>query len=384
MNRSYLIAIGLVVILAAWMLSGILGHTANTENLPSSKSAQPNEPMKVQVRIQHAEPVIREVVIQGQTEPNRTVILRAETSGRVMELIAERGARVKAGEPILRLEMNDREARLRQARALVLQRERDFAAIKKLGQTGYQAETRVNQAMAELEAAKAELERIQLDISHTTIRAPFDGILNEREAEIGAVVAPNDSVATLVDNNPLVVSGQVSQQAISQIRLGQPAKVGLVNGRQAEGTIRYISATADTATRTFRVEVEVANPEAMLTAGVSAEIRIPVETVSTHFLSPALLSLDSQGVLGAKTVNAASKVEFHPVSIVRANADGVWVSGLPEQARLITVGQGFVRTGEQVIAVPESLDRLSTIDSGSKQSALATLPGAASAIDRTN
>lgn len=378
MNRSYLIAIGLAVILTAWMLSGILTGPANPEMLSPTPSTHTLEPMKVQVRTQRAEPVVREIVIQGQTEPNRTVTLRAETSGRVMELVAQRGQPVKAGEVILRLAMNDRQARLRQVQALLRQRQRDFEAIQKLGQTGYQAETRVNQAIAELEAARAELERIQLDIGHTTIRAPFDGILNEQEAEIGAVVAPGNPVATLVDNSPLVVSGQISQQAIGQIGVGQSARVRLVNDQDAEGRIRYISVTADQATRTFRAEVEIANPESALTAGVSAEIRIPVETVSTHFLSPSLLTLDSQGVLGVKTVGEEERVEFHPVDIVRAGADGIWVSGLPEQARLITVGQGFVQMGERVTAIPE------TADSRHNRSALVTLPDNAGAKDRIN
>jgi len=380
MNKSYLIAISLVLALTGWMLSGMLGRDSPGEQEPTvTKSERTPETMTVQVRTQQASPIAREIVIQGEAEPNRIVTLQAETAGQVVELVAERGQRVKAGDVILRLKMNDREAQLRQAQALVQQRERDFEATQKLGQTGYQARTLIDQAMAELQAARAALERIRLDMENTVIRAPFEGILNDRPVEIGTVVAINDPVATLVDDSPLIVTGQAPQQAMGQLSVGQTATVRFVTGRQGEGVIRYISATADTATRTFRIEVEVPNPDGSLIAGISGELRIPVETVSTHFLSPALLTLDSEGVLGIKVVNGDERVEFYPVSIVRAGTKGVWVAGLPEQARLITVGQGFVQAGEQVTAVPGTVSV-----AGEPRQALTAVPKVAMTLDRTD
>ncbi|MDX1656831.1 MAG: efflux transporter periplasmic adaptor subunit, partial [Candidatus Competibacteraceae bacterium] len=119
--------------------------------------------------------------------------------------------------------------------------------------------------------------------------------------------------------------------------------------------------------RTFRVELEIPNLDGKYAAGISAEIRIPLETVPAHLLSPALLSLDEQGILGVKTVDQQARVIFHPVGIVRTAPDGVWVAGLPQQVRIITVGQGFVQPGERVMAIAESA---TTVDE-----ALDTAPG---------
>ncbi|MDQ2694123.1 MAG: efflux RND transporter periplasmic adaptor subunit [Pseudomonadota bacterium] len=353
MNTSYLIAAAIVVALALWLGSGWLdGREAPVPPAAATVATRTAGPMAVQVRDQAAEPVTREIVVQGQVEPNRVVTLRAETAGQVTAIVAKKGQRVQTGEVLLRLKMNDREARRTQAEALVRQRQQDYEALRRLGQRGLQAETRINEALAQLEAARAELARIRVEIDNTTIEAPFDAVLNDRAVEFGDYVAVNDPVVTLVDDDPLVVSGQIPQQSIDQVGIGRVATVQLVTGQEAKGLIRYLSAMADTATRTFRFEVEVPNPDGALPGGISASIRIPVETVPSHLVSPALLTLNDQGVLGVKTVAADATVEFHPVSIVRASADGVWVSGLAERARVIVVGHGFVQPGETVQPVP--------------------------------
>jgi len=107
------------------------------------------------------------------------------------------------------------------------------------------------------------------------------------------------------------------------------------------------------ATRTFRIELEVPNPDGKLVSGITAELELPTSTLQAHRISPALLSLDKANRIGLKTVTADSHVKFMPVSIARSSADGLWVSGLPATLDVITIGQGFVRDGDEVIAVPQ-------------------------------
>jgi multidrug efflux system membrane fusion protein len=127
----------------------------------------------------------------------------------------------------------------------------------------------------------------------------------------------------------------------------------LVTGQEVKGRIRYISAQADEATRTFRVELEVANPNNTLVAGVTSEIHLPIEKLTAHYLPMGVLSLDDAGQVGVKTVNGDNQVEFHGVPILRTTPGGVWVGELPETVRVITVGQGFVHSGQQVEPVTE-------------------------------
>ena len=106
----------------------------------------------------------------------------------------------------------------------------------------------------------------------------------------------------------------------------------------------------------FRIEIEVPNPQATIRSGMSAEARIPTGTVSAQFVSSALLSLDAGGAIGIKTVDDDNVVVFHPIDIVMSEKNGIWVSGLPEVARVITVGHGFVSQGQLVRVSAENRD----------------------------
>ena len=350
-NRSVLIALGIAVAFALWFASGtMIGDNARApEAKKKTEAAVPV--VSVAVASQTARAVAREVVIQGQTEPDSTVTIRAETAGQVAVLVAKRGARVTKSQIIARLKIDDREAKLREAEATVAQRVIVFDSYAGLAKRGHQSANRVAEARASLAAARAALERIKLDIEHTVIRAPVDGFLDSRRIEVGNYLKIGDLVAKIVVIDPLVVSGQVPQQVIGRIKLGGRIAVRLVTGAKVVGIIRYIAKSADVSTRTFRIEAVVTNAEARIPAGLSAELRIVIARVSAHFVSPATISLDGNGRLAVKTVGENSRVRSHPVDIVRAETGGLWVTGLPKSARIITRGQGFVRAGDLVNAV---------------------------------
>jgi multidrug efflux system membrane fusion protein len=130
----------------------------------------------------------------------------------------------------------------------------------------------------------------------------------------------------------------------------------LVTGETVRGRLSFVGAMADDQTRTFRVELEVPNPDRRIVEGISAELRLPVAELPAHRVSPAILTLTDDGKIGVKTVNAENIVEFHPVQIVGDGPDGVWLAGLPERLRFITVGQDFVLTGQKVEPVPETVE----------------------------
>jgi membrane fusion protein, multidrug efflux system len=266
----------------------------------------------------------------------------------VTEVVATRGTAVEPGDVVAQLAMDGRMARMRRAEARLAGVQSDYEAARRLAEQDFAPQLRVEAVLAELEAARAELEAIQVEIENTTIRAPIEGVVNRIPAERGHYVAVGGEVAEIIDNDPLVAVVQVPQHAIGRVAVGGPARVSVVGGQPLEGTVRFISPLADAATRTFRVEIELANPDRSLPSGISAEVVIPTATVMAHKISPALVSLDERGIVGVKTVDEANVVAFHTIELVRAEPDGIWVAGVPERARLITIGQGFVSAGERV------------------------------------
>ncbi|WP_290648144.1 efflux RND transporter periplasmic adaptor subunit [Aquisalimonas sp.] len=340
--------VGIILVATVWIASGVA-----TREAPESPAAGERGPMTVAVRGSTAEPVERVLVLQGQVEPEQRVTVRAETAGQVAEWHVPRGASVDADTELLRLRMDDREARRRQAIAQLRGRESEYAAKRELFEDGYATRLELEAEEAQVEAARAELEAIELDIRNTRIHSPISGVVNVREAERGDYVGVGEAVAEIVDNDPLLAVVQVPQHQIGRVRIGQRARIRFLDGRAAEGEVRFAATVAEPATRTFRVEIEVPNPERDFPSGISTGVEIPTDEVPAHKVSPALIGLDESGQVGVKTVEEGHRVAFHPVEVVRTARDGVWVTGLPERARIITVGQGFVTTGERVRAVEQ-------------------------------
>ncbi len=354
--RSWLYSAGIAILIAGWLLSGQFGNSDDTTDERSTAIAKTTiaPQSKVRVRTQIAEEVTRTIIVNGKTAPARVVELSAETDGRVESIGAKRGANIDRNTVIVRLDERDRSARLAQAEATVRQREVEYEARARLKVESYVSEAQLQEGVALLEAARAELTRARLDLDYMQVRAPFDGALQARAVEIGDFLKVGDPIATFVDNRTIIVSANVSEFDVRFVHVGMTAKAILATGEDVHGKIRYVAPVADEATRTFTVELEVDNRDGAIRAGGTAELHIPAESILAHRISPSLLTLDDAGNIGLKIINDSGKVEFVVADIALSSGDGIWVAGLPETVTIITVGQGFVTTGSVVDAIPES------------------------------
>jgi len=161
-----------------------------------------------------------------------------------------------------------------------------------------------------------------------------------------------DVCGLVVELDPLLVIGQVSEDRVGAIKDGSPGTARLVTGETAEGRVHFVSRTADPATRTFRVELEIPNTDLRLRSGVTAEISIPADPVPAHRIPSNVITLNDGGVVGVRIVNEAGRVTFNQISPIDDTPEGLWVTGLPEKVTLITVGQDFVTEGQKVETVP--------------------------------
>jgi len=354
-KKSYVIAGLLALSLAGWLASGQIGKQASgkTEPEAAAPASAPEVADRLTVRVRDlvAETIEREMVINGKTAPSRRVEMRAETNGRVIEIVGRKGAVIDVEDVVVRLDPRDRDVVRLEAEALRRQRAIELDAAKKLGEKGFQAETNVFLAEANFAAAEAAMKRALMDLDHTIVKAPFAGVLDKRYVEIGDFVDIGDPIAVVLDQDPYLVTGEVMETEVGKLETGMIGRVRLANGENIEGKLNYVASEANDQTRTFPIELEIDNPSGGLTAGISAEIRLSIEQVLAHRVSSSVLSLADDGTLGVKTVDAEDQVVFLPVEIAKADQSEVWLTGLPETVRLITVGQGFVRDGTKVHAV---------------------------------
>jgi len=356
MNRSLLLALLIAVLAAGWIASGPLlsGDTGpEVQKAPAVLDREERRP-QVRVRSQRAEPRPLELVVNGRTEANREVQLRAEQAGAVVELPVEKGSLVEEGALLARLADRDRSAAVDQARARVASRQLEYRAAEQLRERGHAAETQYALARAELQEARATLRGAEVALEQLELHAPFAAVVEERPVQLGDSLMAGDTVARLVDLDPLLVVAMVGERDVGRLELEGPGEARLGSGQQATGHLRFIARAAEPATRTFRVELAVPNPDGRLPAGVTAELRLPVEVVQAHLVSPAVLVLSDEGRVGVRTVDAEDRVVFVPIRILEQEPEGVWITGLPEEVTLITVGQEFVLDGQFVTPVDES------------------------------
>lgn len=353
LHRSHYIAIGIAVAILLWFATGLFTGSNGSDAGMTAAEADSADNVAPRVRVVESTATMRlsSVIVRGRTEAKRAVQVRAETQGTVAELPVEKGARVLKGDVLCRISLDARDAQLAEAQALLTQRRLEYEASRQLAEKGYRAPTVAAASKAAYDAAQARMKQMQVEVAQTEIVAPFDGIFDDRPVDVGDYMRVGDICGMVVELNPLLVVGQVSEDRVGVLKPGAPGAARLVTGETAEGKIHFVSKTADPATRTFRVELEVPNADFAMRSGITAEIIVPGEAVLAHRIPSSVIALDDKGVIGIRTVSEG-RVKFHTVKLIDDTPDGLWVAGMPEKVTLITVGQDYVKEGQKVDAIP--------------------------------
>jgi membrane fusion protein, multidrug efflux system len=360
MNRSYVIAGGILGLICVYMLVGMPG-CGGTDAIDSSAldldDSLGKAVMTVRVETLESVEIAREVVVRGRTDAARRVTVRAETGGRVETIDAPRGAPVAAGEPLLRLAVETRRESLARAESELEVRRIELQAADRLAAQNLTSDSALAAMRAGVTAAEEAVAAARFDLEQTTLRAPFAGVLSDRMVEVGDYLQRGDPVATFLELDPLIIRGEVTELEVGHVRPGEHGLARLADGHEVEGWIRFVDTDADPATRTFTVELEVSNPDGAIPAGKTAEIIIETELVPAFEISAAHVSIDDEGHFGIKYVDEDDIVRFAPVDIVRSTPRTLWLTGLPPKVRLITVGQGFTKPGDPVKVVAAAVER---------------------------
>jgi multidrug efflux system membrane fusion protein len=208
---------------------------------------------------------------------------------------------------------------------------------------------------ASIQSAEAGVASARREIEKLEITAPFGGILESDTAEIGSLMQPGSLCGTIIQLDPIVVAGFVPEADVNRIKEGVRAGARLIDGTMVQGTVSFLSRSADPKTRTFLVEIEVANTDLRIRDGQTADILIEADGALAHLLPQSALTLSNDGTLGVRIVTPEGTAKFTPVKLLRDTAQGVWLGGLPAVANVILVGQEYVTEGSAVLASYEEV-----------------------------
>ncbi len=349
--RQKLIGPAAVAVFAAvWLSSGIFGGSDEGNQADAGRAAKApgQSDTWVRTRVSHARPQSKELVLRGRTRSKRSVTVRAETVGQVASRPVENGTRVAIGDLLCQLELLARRERVRESQDAVTLATLEYEGLISLREQGLQRELSIAESKSRLSAAQRQLAANQLELTKSAITAPLPGFVEETHAEVGDYLQAGSPCATILNLDPINVEAAVTEQHYRSIQVGSAANLTLVDGRKVKGAITFVGKQSNDESRTFPIEISVPNPDFEISSGLSAEIQIPLSTHSAHRVSMSYVVLNPDGEMGVRTIDNSRRVRFHRIDVVKEVGDGLWVSGLPEEVTLITVGQEFVAEGERV------------------------------------
>jgi membrane fusion protein, multidrug efflux system len=348
-----LIAFAVLVGFGVWMGTGKFSAvgSAAPEQQPAkpAETEQPVAPARtVAVVVAPHIPHARAIRISGQTEADKRAILATRVMGLIKELPVKQGEHVNRGDLVMRLDAEDKKAAIETAKVLVSQRQAEADAAERLVKGGNAPKLQADQARSALAAAQAQLETAEAELARNEIYAPFNGVIDRVPVERGSTIMAGAEVAILINLDPLLAIGEVSERDLQYLKLGSEADIRLVDGKIVKGTLRYISRDASASTRTFRIEVAIPNENKVLPAGMTAEITLRSEPVDAVALPRSVVTLSNDGDLGIRFVDKEDKVRFQPIDIIDDTPNGLILAGIPADARIIVAGQALVTEGDTV------------------------------------
>jgi multidrug efflux system membrane fusion protein len=349
-NSAKITAVAVLAAVGAWIALGEFGSSGSRPTPARAAETVATVVKKVGVVKVAAEPYRRSLVVSGRTEANKSVAVSTRGPGIVDDLPVAKGSTVPAGTVVARLADEGRSAALKQAEAQYAQRKAEFDAASRLTATGAGPRLNLSAARAAVDGAAAALEMARVELDKRTLVTPIAGIVDQIPVENGQALGDGRLVATVLSLDPIIVAGEVSERAVGRVTVGRPAEIRLVSGETVAAKVSYVSRAAAERTRTYRIEVEAANPGNHIAAGLTAEISLPSDPVPAVRLPRSVLSLADDGTIGVRHVDATDTVVFAPVELLDDTPQGLWVGGVPDGARVIVAGQEFVKAGEKVDA----------------------------------
>lgn len=353
---SRIISVLILLGAAAWIASGTLapseeGHTAGPSE-PEAVTETPAVPVqKVSVAPTAPQDHRRRITLSCTTEADDSSVAVARAAGVITALDVDRGDQVEAGQVLATLSDEGRSSAVLQAQALLDQRVAEYDANKALIDKGQAPKNQLPALEAAVAAARAALAAAQAEADKSSIRSPTAGIVQAVPVQVGQAIQPGAEIASVVDPDPMLAVGSVSERERGNVRVGQTATMRFIDGTTRTGSIDYVGVSADQATRTYPVQALMANTDGAIGDGVTCEMVVETDPVVAFSIPRSALVFSDEGGLGVRVVDAESKARFVPIAIVDDAIGSVWVTGIEGPARVIVVGQDFVRDGDQVEAV---------------------------------
>ncbi|HUL54093.1 MAG TPA: efflux RND transporter periplasmic adaptor subunit [Opitutaceae bacterium] len=348
----------ILMLLAMLLLLGSIGYVLYQKyKVGMARAAQKPPPAVVSV-MEAAEltwqPTLHAV---GSFAAVQGIIVSAQLDGEITQVAFESGAAVKAGDLLVQQDISAEQAQLANAEASAALARLSLDRAKELRAQGTNAPAELDAATAAFQQAQANVAAIKAAIDKKTIRAPFDGRLGIRQANLGQFLRSGAAIVPLQSLDPIYLNFALPQQNAAQVAVGQPVRVTLdaYPGEVFDGTVNALNPNVDDATRNFQLQATLGNAGGKLHPGMfaSVELQLPAtEKVITLPLSAIVYAPYGSAVYvvepaGQDGKNLTVRQQFVQTGATRGDQVAI-VKGVKAGDLVVTAGQLKLRNGASI------------------------------------
>ncbi len=295
----------------------------------------------------------------GTTVAFESVTVTANVTEVVKTIYFEDGEFVKKGQLLVKLDEEEEQAKLDDANARLQNAEKSFDRTSKLRGNNFIAQSQHDQAVADLNSAKAKVNEIQATIADRTILAPFAGVLGFRKISPGALIQPGTPIVTIDQITPIKVDFTLSEKYFSEIYKDQQVEATSIAfpNKTFEGKIATINARIDPATRSFTVRANFPNQDLLLKPGLLLNIKIKFKPTMALVIPEDAIVLKKNKKY-VFVVNKDNTVTEQPIVIGKRYHGKVTIlQGLKAGDSIVLDGGFKLANGQQVNVVTENKKR---------------------------
>jgi RND family efflux transporter MFP subunit len=310
------------------------------------QAAAPALPV-VNVRAQtiQAKPHVAAEEVVGTVRPKLHSVIEAKVSGRIEKMLVTPGQQVKAGDLLAQLDAGEIQAKLDQANAVKKQAESDLKRYEILRAKQVITPAEFEAVQSRQQVAVAGANEVETMLGYTKITAPFNGVITRKLADVGDLASPGKPLIELEDPHVLQFEAAVPEAIIDKVVLGAkfPVRIG---AQRPEGTVSEIAPSADAASRTFLVKLDLP-PTPELRAGQFGRVEIPVS--QTNVLRAPVTAVIQRGQMELVFVVTNKHAQLRLVKTGRRFGNEIeLLSGVSAGEKVVTQGAASLVDGQPV------------------------------------
>lgn len=336
------------MVFALVLLVALLGYLSIPEPEASKSRGSKTTPVRVLDVTEQALPLVVEGL--GTTRANEAVVITAQETDFVSEILFQDGEHVSANQLLLKLNSREEAARVHELQINLQEAKRQLVRIQDLARENATSKQLLDEQQANADALEAQLEVAKAQLADREVRAPFAGVLGIRNVSVGALIRPGDQITTLDDLHLIKIDFSIAEAHLPSVVVGQEVEARSVAYPDMvfEGKILSIGSRVDPATRSVPILAGISNPDFKLRPGMFLQVIVEKRVVNALVIpETALVPVDDKQFV--YVINADSKAEQREVVIGERKPGLIQiVQGLNQGERVVVEGTLRLQDGSDV------------------------------------